>query len=66
MPAEWLGAIGAAGPYMGTAIFMALVQILVILRVADKVLRVRALYITIGVQVVALAAGLFVNFLRDI
>jgi len=66
MPPGMMEAIGAAGPYMGPAIFVAVIQIFVILKATDKTFRIRALYLTIGIQVALLSAGLIVNFLRDI
>ena len=66
METVWIKMVEGAGPYMGTAILMAMIQGLVILKSTDKVFRTRALYLTVGVQVVALAGGLIVNFLKDI
>lgn len=61
-----LQALEGAGPYMGTAILMAILQFGIILKIANKAFRVRALYATGGLQVIALAAGLIVQFLKDI
>ncbi len=63
---QFLEIMATAGPYLGTVLAMCIVQVVVILHVKDKTARVTLIYVTVGVQVLASVAGLFVSVLHDI
>ena len=56
--------IAASGPFMGAALLMTMVQMVVVFAVQDKVARVRLLYGTFAIQAIALLGGMALPFFQ--
>ena len=56
--------IAASGPFMGAALLMTMVQMVVVFAIQDRRARIILLFCTFAVQAIALLGGMAITFLQ--